>query len=482
MQCQNPNCRAEQPWRIREKCDSCSNCPLCGKIAYEDCEHCDDTNRDACQHCCQCEHCEHCELPYITEEDFDRIGRPTDCKILLLDSKCECCDRCEHCCNCVTCDNCSTHYPSGSDDICSLCDRCNDCCSCSSCDNCGRRMRESHCDTCDCCSNCCGCFDCDGCGRTANSQCGECSSCEECCSCNCDDEDGLEWVKPQANIWHGKRGRYLGVEIEVDAGEREQVCETIRKWGAGVVRDGSLSNNGFEITTAPARGDAFLHQIKEVCSALNQSGAVITRSCGLHVHVDARDLKFYEIRRVAKYYAAIEPALYAILPEWRRSSHYCLPSGHHFRHLTVERHKELRKNIHRACYQNVFFGDRESGRELSHRKKQKYDDARYHGLNLHSWFYRGTVEFRHFGGSTNFNKITCWARLCCAIIEFAAQSKDFEIDQLDPRKSAENLEKAMNLAGEDVRQWVEGRWEENMPNIREIKTMSEVRQPGAGDR
>lgn len=461
MQCQNSNCGALDD--LQEKCTSCGNCQLCGKVLYDDCRKCTASTRDNCD-CCQCECCDSCDLPYLSKEDYQRLGNPTDCANNLLKDKCNCCDQCKSCCECVVCCYCDKRQLSSESNICSECDRCERCCNCSVCEGCDARNVDI-CGECSYCENCCNCFNCSSCGPTGASICGQCEYCENCCSC-----DDLEWVKPVPGTWHGRSGRYLGVEIEVDDGDRDQVCKIVRKWGAGLVRDGSLSSSGFEVTTAPARGKAFTEQLIEICSALKAGRAVINRNCGLHVHVDARDLKFYEIRRVAKYYAAIEPALYAILPEWRRSSHYCLPSGHRFHNLTVERHKKLRQAIHMACYQTATLD-----RELSSRKKQKYDEVRYAGLNLHSWFYRGTVEFRHFGGSGNVEKITCWARLCCAIIEFAAQSRDFEIDQLDPFKSAKNLEKAMNMAGEDVSKWVEGRWEENMPNIRTVKSMAEVR-------
>ena len=44
-----------------------------------------------------------------------------------------------------------------------------------------------------------------------------------------------------------------------------------------------------------------------------------------------------------------------------------------------------------------------------------YNSTRYHGLNLHSYFYRGTVEFRLFNASLNCSKIQAYIMLCLFI-------------------------------------------------------------------
>ena len=49
------------------------------------------------------------------------------------------------------------------------------------------------------------------------------------------------------------------------------------------------------------------------------------------------------------------------------------------------------------------------------RRDTHYDDSRYHCLNLHSVFQKGTVEFRLFNGTVHAGKIKAYIQLCLAI-------------------------------------------------------------------
>ena len=49
------------------------------------------------------------------------------------------------------------------------------------------------------------------------------------------------------------------------------------------------------------------------------------------------------------------------------------------------------------------------------RRGTHYDDSRYHCLNLHSVFQKGTVEFRLFNGTVHAGKIKAYIQLCLAI-------------------------------------------------------------------
>ena len=49
------------------------------------------------------------------------------------------------------------------------------------------------------------------------------------------------------------------------------------------------------------------------------------------------------------------------------------------------------------------------------RRNKHYDDSRYHCLNLHSVFQKGTVEFRLFNGTLHAGKIKAYIQFCLAI-------------------------------------------------------------------
>ena len=45
---------------------------------------------------------------------------------------------------------------------------------------------------------------------------------------------------------------------------------------------------------------------------------------------------------------------------------------------------------------------------------QHYDDSRYHALNLHAMFSKGTVEFRLFNSTLHAGEIKAYVNLCLA--------------------------------------------------------------------
>jgi hypothetical protein len=50
---------------------------------------------------------------------------------------------------------------------------------------------------------------------------------------------------------------------------------------------------------------------------------------------------------------------------------------------------------------------------------EHYNDTRYHGINLHAFFTKGTVEFRLFNGTTHAGKIKAYIQFCLALSAWA---------------------------------------------------------------
>ena len=52
-----------------------------------------------------------------------------------------------------------------------------------------------------------------------------------------------------------------------------------------------------------------------------------------------------------------------------------------------------------------------------------YNDTRYHGLNLHATFTKGTVEFRLFNSTTHAGEIKAYIQFCLAVSHQALTQK-----------------------------------------------------------
>ena len=55
---------------------------------------------------------------------------------------------------------------------------------------------------------------------------------------------------------------------------------------------------------------------------------------------------------------------------------------------------------------------------------EKYNDSRYCGMNMHSRIINGSVEFRYHSGTTNFEKILNWVKICTAIVDVGKSLSD----------------------------------------------------------
>jgi hypothetical protein len=259
------------------------------------------------------------------------------------------------------------------------------------------------------------------------------------------------------------------VEIEV-AGARHpeeirRLDRVLEKWGAHRVHDGSLPPTGFEINTAPAAGDHFIEQVNEICGALKKMGAFVDNSCGLHVHADARDFKYADIRKVVLLWERLEPAFMATQSAARTGSHYCRPVGSQYanamRTLSLPdfvKEAGKPKGVKSKFFEGVY-GARMSdfagmrGGHYEPPRGNHYDDSRYHNVNLHSWIYRGTVENRLHSGTVVARKMIDWATTWAKFMDVAYTTTDKEISLINnpvefmlskvaPNKSAADYLKA----------------------------------------
>lgn len=344
---------------------------------------------------------------------------------------------------------------SADEPICEQCDQRISCCECEHCEQC-RAACESVCTRFDNCDQHCDCSFCNACNDPCEWTCGDCGRCSDCdCDCESDDSDNNESNVPRRtsrDIFHrslrnefaiNTSRRFLACELEFDdADDGFHIDRAVAKWGGGIVDDGSLPSSGFEITTAPANGDRFVAQIRDICDALESDNATINSDCGFHVHVDARDFKYWDLRRLVILYAKIEGALFGMVPRGRRHNSYCQRCGPQYLADLTETNRIKAKMI-----ENVYGFS--ANRTFRATRVDKYHPARYKALNIHSWFFRGTIECRLAAGTTNATKIINWATLWASILDYANEHVEAEISTLGT-----GLDALMHVAPEAVRPWI----------------------------
>lgn len=377
---------------------------------------------------------------------------------------------------------------------------CGRCCRCIICNECGldvtprgiksvlgaKKKKLFH-NGCQCCNKCCKCKACVNCGIPVTHQCSACIS-EEAHHADCCDSDarllaaGNKLLMIQrvpifhagGNFQANRIRRFLSIESEIDSYTKDSVSmfqfnSMNRTWKHSVVPDGTVPQGG-EICTAPASGDKFLAVIETLQRMHTRIGSGTGVRCGMHVHVDARDYTYMDLINFLHLYYLVEPALFAILPPWRRINRFATPCRTML--LDISRNGDKLVDVLKNVEINEYLPPKERSSAMKRKPsismriaeklygtttlmkpKQQHKNhdnqhIRYMAVNLHSWVYRRTIEFRHWPGSTNLQEMQLWPQICGALLEYAKRTPLAIIKQL-PKEPVQAL-----LAVLEQKSWI----------------------------
>ena len=236
--------------------------------------------------------------------------------------------------------------------------------------------------------------------------------------------------------------RKYGVEIEAMRSEGDAHLPSNRFGVWTQMTDGSLGESGREYVSPILQGDEGFEEIDKFTAILREWGYSVDRKCGLHVHIDGRDFSCAEVKTLLKITRYFEPILYAMLPTSRHEGTYSVP---------LEDFPKSRLRIGAAdeeALKKIWYG-RKKGKTVD--LNSKYHHSRYYGLNIHSWFYRRSFEFRYHSGTLNPFKITNFIMICQAIVESAKTVKKLRFPpETDFQNRFENFSAFLHLSPEIV--------------------------------
>lgn len=209
-----------------------------------------------------------------------------------------------------------------------------------------------------------------------------------------------------------------GLELETSRQfSSEQIKYINAKFDAQVVRDGSIE--GLEINSPPLPGDKVEKWVKDICAYLASINMTVDKKCGMHLHMSlcfapSDTTKF--LKNLLHVYKFYEPLLFAMQPPSRRWSHWCYP---------VElSHSEIAKFVNEDSIYRYYYRQKRVSAAVKERlKTTRYCEVRYANLNLHSFFYRGTIEIRMHAGTLNPTKINNWILINTVLFELAKNNK-----------------------------------------------------------
>ena len=166
--------------------------------------------------------------------------------------------------------------------------------------------------------------------------------------------------------------------------------------------------------------------LQELLRKLRHAGAKsdATRGCGVHIHIGAQGHTPKTLRNLANIMASHESLLAEALKlDRNRMARYC-------RTVSPEFIRELNRKKPKTMAKLADIWYRANGANWG--RNEHYNDSRYHMLNLHATFTKGTIEFRLFqfdapaNGKRNgihAGQLKAYIQLCLALSQMAKDAR-----------------------------------------------------------
>ena len=185
-----------------------------------------------------------------------------------------------------------------------------------------------------------------------------------------------------------------------------------------------------------------IETLQELCRQLRHAGAKsdASRGCGVHIHIGAQGHTPQSLRNLANIMASHESLIAEALKLDRgRMNRYCRTVDPRFLEQVNRRKPRTMSQLADIWY---------NSNGASYGRNHHYNDSRYHMLNLHATFTKGTVEFRLFQfdeptaerrGGIHAGQLKSYIQLCLALSQMA---KDVRTASPKPQQN-ENPKYAM---------------------------------------
>jgi hypothetical protein len=246
----------------------------------------------------------------------------------------------------------------------------------------------------------------------------------------------------------------IGVEVEMNNITREKAAKVAARYFGTRRYENTAGRNGYSTWSAwDAQGREWKFQkdvsiegpesekcemvtpiltysdmetLQELIRQLRHAGAKsdATRGCGVHIHIGAKGHTPQTLRNLANIMASHESLIADALNLDRgRMRRYCRTVDPRFLEQV-----NRRKPTTMTQLADIWYGSHNANYGRSHH----YNDSRYHMLNYHATFTKGTVEFRLFQfdapsgerrGGLHAGQLKSYIQLCLALSQMAKTVK-----------------------------------------------------------
>lgn len=170
-----------------------------------------------------------------------------------------------------------------------------------------------------------------------------------------------------------------------------------------------------ELVTPILKYDEDINTLQELVRQLRTAGAVSDSKlqCGIHIHIGAKEHTPNTLKNLVNLIASKEDLIYKSLEIDPARVRYCKKVNENLVETINKKKPKTLEALADIWYSE--YGVENRGRH--------YHSSRYHGLNLHSTFTKGTIEFRLFNGTMHAGKIRSYIVFCLAISDQALKQK-----------------------------------------------------------
>lgn len=250
------------------------------------------------------------------------------------------------------------------------------------------------------------------------------------------------------------KNQTIGVEIEMNSITREKAAQIAADFFGTGRSQNTASRNGYSTWSAwdgdgrewkfqkdvsiagpdsekcelvtPILHYEDIETLQELVRQLRHAGAKsdASRGCGVHIHIGANGHTAQTLRNLANIMASHESLIAEALDlDHRRMSRYCRTVDPRFLEQVNKRKPTTMTQLADIWY---------TSHGANYGRDQHYNDSRYHMLNYHATFTKGTVEFRLFQfdaptadrrGGLHAGQLKSYIQLCLALSQMAKEVK-----------------------------------------------------------
>lgn len=224
----------------------------------------------------------------------------------------------------------------------------------------------------------------------------------------------------------GREERTIGIEIEFFGCHKDSVVERLNARGiqvawmhythnvmdtwklvydASVTSTGTGVGHGLELVSPPLKTAEMKRQLEIVCEVLNELGAKVDKTCGVHVHHDVEDLTVENFKTLYRLYDKHSEHIDGIMPLSRRRAYQSDFGTRYCRPISESQLEGLANATSVSDIRNVMH-------------------SRYCVINFNSYVKYGTIEFRQHSGSTDFAKLYNWIKITQQMVATSTQKKN----------------------------------------------------------